>query len=206
MYWYHWISVISLVICLAFLAAHLFRLIRLGIPKDYSSKQGDIGPAMIYSFTGAMSPAKKESAFLHLPTYTAGIFYHLGTFVSILLYFIYLFQVKIPAPYHLVLIIFLAITGISGLGVLIKRIFKRALRNLSSPDDYISNLLVTGFHLLTAVCLLVPQWLPAYFIWTSLLLLYIPVGKLRHLLYFFAARAHLGYFYGWRGSWPPKKA
>jgi len=44
-----------------------------------------------------------------------------------------------------------------------------------------------------------------YYVTAALLLLYIPVGKLRHLVYFFAARYQLGYFYGWRGSWPPSK-
>jgi hypothetical protein len=36
-------------------------------------------------------------------------------------------------------------------------------------------------------------------------MLYIPAGKLRHTVYFFAARYHLGYFFGWRGVWPPGK-
>jgi hypothetical protein len=206
MLWYYWVSVICLAICLAFLGSYFLRLIRLGGPKDFSSRRGEVGPAVAYSFTGAMSPVKKESAYLHLPTYTAGIIYHLGTFVCIFLFFLNLFQVKVHAPLNLFLSIFLLLTGIAGLGILFKRILKKGLRSMSLPDDYFSNLLVTGFHLLSAVCLLLPAWLPAYFIWSGVLLLYIPAGKLRHLLYFFAARFHLGYFYGWRGTWPPKKA
>ena len=31
------------------------------------------------------------------------------------------------------------------------------------------------------------------------------VGKLKHVVYFFAARYHLGFFYGWRNVWPPHK-
>jgi hypothetical protein len=44
-----------------------------------------------------------------------------------------------------------------------------------------------------------------YYLTYSLLMLYIPIGKLRHTVYFFAARYHLGYFFGWRGVWPPAK-
>jgi hypothetical protein len=45
---------------------------------------------------------------------------------------------------------------------------------------------------------------PYYFICAGLLFLYLPLGKLKHSLYFFAARYHLGFFYGWRGIWPVK--
>lgn len=206
MSWYHWISIGCLVVCLAALGFHLTRLLRLGSPKDFSVRRGKVTSAVVYSFSGAMSPAKKESAFLHLPTYTAGILYHLGTFFCFILFILNLSGTHIPPPLHLVVFFFLAVTGIAGTGILVKRIIKKGLRSLSLPDDYFSNLLVTIWHLLSAVCLLLPQWLPLYFIWTSLLLVYIPMGKLRHLLYFFAARFQLGFFYGWRGSWPPKKA
>ena len=50
-----------------------------------------------------------------------------------------------------------------------------------------------------------PIVLPSYYLTYSLLMLYIPIGKLRHTVYFFAARYHLGYFFGWRGVWPPAK-
>jgi hypothetical protein len=205
MAWYQWFSLVSLVICLAFISIHLARLIRLGKPRDYSSRAGNISRAVRYSLTGAMSPAKKESAYLHLPTYSAGIFYHLGTFLGIIIFLMILFEIKIPSPFTLIIAAFFLITGLSGLGIFIKRSLKHELRSLSIPDDYISNLLVTVFQLLTAASLIWLKVLPVYFIWTGLLLLYIPVGKLRHLLYFFAARYQLGYFYGWRDSWPPKK-
>ena len=109
--------------------------------------------AVAYSFTGAMSPLKKESAFLHLPTYSAGLIYH---------------------------------------------------RGLSSPDDYISNILVTIFQFTTALVILIPSCEPVYYFFTGLLLPYFPLGKLKHAVYFFAARYHLGVFFGHRNVWPPK--
>jgi len=99
---------------------------------------------------------------------------------------------------------FLIISGLSGMAILIKRMTKKELRTLSNPDDYISNLLVTLVQLMTASVLLNVRLFPVYFILVSIFLLYLPLGKLKHTLYFFAARYHLGLFYGWRGVWPPK--
>jgi hypothetical protein len=179
-------------------------LISLGKPKDYSQKKGDTNTAIAYSITGAMSPKKKESAFLHLPTYTAGLFYHFGTFLSILLFILFLFKIFPQGYLKWGIIGLLIITGVSGLGILIKRISKKELMALSNPDDFISNMLVTLFQLTTALALYNGTYLPIYFIVTSALLLYLPIGKLKHTIYFFAARYHLGFFYGWRGVWPPK--
>jgi hypothetical protein len=137
-----------------------------------------------------------------LPTYAAGIIYHLGTFLSIILFFLFLFEFNFNAQINLLLSASLIIAGVCGLGILFKRMLKKGLRQLSNPDDYISNALVTGFQFITAINLL--YYTPLYFILVSILLLYLPVGKLKHSIFFFAARYHLGFFYGRRGVWPPK--
>ena len=204
MNWYHYAALASLCFCLVVSLFHMLRLIRLGKPLDWAPSAGKTLPAIQYSFTGAMSPSKKESAFLHLPTYTAGILYHVGTFLSIFLFFFFLVQVTFIGIFAALLSGFFVITGGCGIGILIKRMTKKELRSLSSPDDYISNMLVTFFQLITALVLYIPATIPGYFIIASLLLLYFPVGKLKHAIYFFAARYHLGLFYGRRGVWPPK--
>jgi hypothetical protein len=205
MLWYHWLALAALAICLGSLLFHTFRLIKLGKPKDFSSPLGKPSSAIPYSFTGAMSPRKKESAFLYLPTYTAGMIYHLGTFLSVSIFFIMLLQIQISGWPALTIFGFLIISGLSGLGILIKRMTKKQMRTLSNPDDYISNFLVTVFQFITALVLFFQGLIPFYFITVSILLLYIPLSKLKHTIYFFAARYHLGYFYGWRNIWPPKQ-
>jgi hypothetical protein len=201
---YRVISLTAFLICVISLAFHFFRLIKLGSPKDYSIKRGNLKSAVSYSFTGAMNPLEKESAYLHLPTYTAGILYHIGTFISIALFFLLLFDVSLAYTLRLILICILTISSVSGLGIFIKRITVKKLGSLSNPDDYISNLLVTAFQIFTLIVLFNETFTPYYFISASLLLLYLPLGKLKHSLYFFAARYQLGFFYGWRGVWPIK--
>ena len=56
------------------------------MPKDLSQETGSVKKGIIYSFTGAMSPTAKESAYLHLPTYVAGLLYHAGIFTSLLFF------------------------------------------------------------------------------------------------------------------------
>lgn len=201
---YRTFSLIAFVICCISLAFHLIRLIRLGSPKDYSFKRGNLKSAVIYSFTGAMNPCEKESAYLHLPTYTAGILYHIGTFLSIIIFFLLLLNIKITGAFQWAFLCLLAVSSISGFGIFIKRIALKKLRFLSNPDDYISNLLVTAFQIFTLIILFYEAYIPYYFVCAVLLFLYIPLGKLKHSLYFFAARYQLGIFYGWRGVWPAK--
>ena len=202
--WVHWILFAAVAICCMSFAYHFIRLVKLGKPRDLSAKSGNTGAAIVYSFTSAMSPANKESAFLHLPTYAAGIVYHIATFVSFAVFLLILFSIEI---HHTLLIVFVltAFAGtVSGMAVLVKRMADKKLRKLSNPDDYISNLLVTLFQLMTGLVLLFGSLHTTYVLIAALLFLYMPVGKLKHIIYFFAARYHLGFFYGWRNVWPPK--
>jgi len=192
----------TLLICVLILSYHLIRLIRLGAPRDFSRQAGDLKSAIVYSFVGAMSPFKKESAYLHLPTYLAGLCYHAGSFTSIVLFFLFFFEITFEGVLHTVVAGFLLLSAFSGAGILLKRITQKKLRSLSNPDDYISNSLVTMFQFSTFGMLIDGTFAPVYSLCVCLLLLYIPIGKLKHMLYFFAARYHLGLFYGWRGIWP----
>jgi len=220
--WYQWMALAALGICLAACLLYFIRLLRMGKPVDYSRPAGETGGAIRWAFTGAMSPAKKESAFLHLPTYTAGLLYHMGTFLSLILFFFVILELLPKGWLAIAITVFLCVSAFSGIAILVKRIVKKELRSLSNPDDFISNFLVTLFQIMTIVIIFLPHSLPAsplprfpasplptvlpsYYLLFSILMLYIPVGKLRHTVYFFAARYHLGYFFGRRGVWPPGK-
>ena len=153
-----------------------------------------------------MSPFKKESAYLHWPTYIAGIFYHLGIFVSVFLFILIFSGISIPEIVQLIIGGFLVISALSGILILIKRIFNKELRALSNPDDFIFNILVDAFLIFTILFFFLENMEAYYYLSASLLLLYIPLGKLKHALYFFAARYQLGLFYGRRNVWPPVKS
>ena len=213
MHWYQYMALSCLMICFAACLWHFLRLIRLGKTKDLSRKSGNVAKAEVYSYTAAMLPTQKESAYLHIPTFTAGIFFHIGSFIGLILFVAFFFVEPeifrvylVLAILLLLLLIGLAVGAICGFGLMLKRIFSKKLRDLSTVDDYLSNFLTTLFQICTGFYMIFGDiFAPYYYVSVAVLLLYLPVGKLRHVVYFFAARYHLGYFYGWRNSWPPKE-
>lgn len=205
------VSICALAFCFALLICHFVRLVRLGKPKDMSVKSGDVGKGIAYANTIAMMPNQKESAYMHLPTYAAGIAFHCGTFLSFLLYILSLFNLNAYYPewLSLVLALCLCVSVLCGLMMLVKRLVNANLRALANPDDYLSNFFTTLFQCATVIYLLFASCCGAteiiYYVCCSILFVYMPFSKLKHLLYYFSARYHLGFFYGWRNVWPPKR-
>ena len=187
-----------------FLASAVYSIIQIIIlgSSDYSRPAGKIGRGLLYAFTASMSPRKKESAYLHLPTYSAGILYHIGTFLGILLLVTHFLDFGLGRLLSLLLSGILLISAACGMGILLKRVSKPEMRLLSTPDDYASNLLVTGFQVISVMTLQLPGMQPYLFIYGALLFIYVPISKLRHTIYFFTSRFYLGLVFGRRGVWP----
>lgn len=203
-------AIAAAAICICSLFVFFLKIIRLGKPNDLSEKIGNTGKGILYSNTVAMMPQNKESAYLHIPGYAAGMLFHIGTFLSMLIFVLSFFPfftrwISGADKIHLIIPVFLAVTCICGFILLFRRAFSKDLKPLSNPDDYISNILISTFQLFTMFYLLAPGCccMPtAYYVICILLFLYFPLGKLRHLVYYFSARYHLGFFYGWRNVWP----
>lgn len=201
---YQWFAVAGFLFCVGFCTFYFWRIIKAGRPTDLATQAGNPKSGVWYAFTGAMHPARKESAYLHKATYGAGLVYHAGTFFAMLAFFLLLAGTSFTPFWANLFSIVLVVTGIAGFGILVKRLKDIRLKTLSNPDDYIANILVTAFQWLTATALLNAQASPVLWVLGGVLFIYIPLGKLRHCVFFFAARYHLGYFYGWRGVWPLK--
>lgn len=207
------IALIALAICFVLMFAHFVRIIRLGKPKDLSQKSGSVAKGVAYSNTVAMMPQNKESAFLHLPSYALGILFHIGIFTSLLVFILSFFNffnqwLCTDKCIHYLIPVITAVGTLSGICLFIKRLINKNLHNLTNLDDFLSNGFTTLFQLATTLFLLMPAcacMVNCYYIMATILFLYMPVGKLKHVLYFFSARYHLGFFYGWRNVWPQKK-
>lgn len=204
-----YLAIAATLYCLVSLLAHFIKIVRLGAPKDKSEPSGSVKEGVIYANTRAMMPTEKESAYLHIPSYAVGMLFHIGLFCSLLffvLFFFPCFNSWIEGNcWRWVLAIPPAIATVCGLILFFRRLFSKDLKVLSMPDDFISTGLVTLFLLMTTLNMLFPTVSVVntiYYISSILLLLYLPLGKLRHVVYYFAARYHLGFFYGWRNVWP----
>lgn len=155
-----------------------------------------------YAFTAAMLPQAKESVRMHLPSYAAGVVFHLGTFAALGLLATTLAGIELPAAFTWVAQIVPLLGAAGGLALLVKRVATPYLRGLSSPDDYAANLLTTSFAALAGAAVLHPPLVPVWLVAAVLLLVYLPVGKIRHCVFFFSSRAFMGAFFGYRGTFP----
>jgi len=199
---YRWVFLAGFGVFLISAIYSIVQIIVLG-SSDPSKSAGRTGPAVVYALTASMSPLKKESSYLHLPTYTAGILFHIGTFLSFMLLFIHFIELSPGRSLTVIFSVVLLGTAACGVGILVKRAVRSEMRMLSTPDDYASNILVTGFQLLSAAALQRENCLPVLFVYGALLFLYVPVSKLRHTIYFITSRIYLGLVFGKRGVWPP---
>jgi hypothetical protein len=170
-----------------------------GRKKIQSKPQGKGYRGILYAFGRGMLPWEKESAAKHLPTYFAGAVYHIGIF-SVFIYVFY--RIFFLESGHLFLFLFRLAFGVgivSGLGLLIKRSVLKTMRTISCPDDFFSNLLVDGLMVLAFLETIFSGFLPVLYIYTIAVLLYIPLGKIKHCFFFFYCRILFGLFLGRRG-------
>jgi hypothetical protein len=124
---------------------------------------------------------------------------HIGVFVGI---FKALILIINPNFGPLSPVVFGPIFGIAiccGLYLFFRRIFTPNMRYMSSPEDYFS-VLVTVYFLIIALSHELGMMNSGLFLsGSSLVFIYIPLGKLRHALFFFIARAEYGSRLGYRG-------
>ena len=200
---------VSIVILLSgftfFICFFLSKVIKIlfdGSLEDFSKPIGNPIAGALYSLIKGMSPFKKETAYLHWPTYSAGILYHLGSFLSLLWLPILFLKINMPGFIIRFSIYYLPLSIICGILILLKRMANQKLRFLSCPDDYVSNVLATLFQIFTALSLYHISFIPLLYFCAGVLFFYIPIGKLRHIVYFVTTRIHLGYHFGKRGTWP----
>lgn len=169
----------------------------------FSKPAGNAGDGVLYAFTKGMSPWAKESVRMNLPSYAAGMAFHAGVFTAFALLLVAVTGVGVPVLIRVPVQLLLAIGALGGFALLVKRSIKPLLRGLSTPDDFVSNLLSSGFVLLALVSTFAPGAALLWKVEALLLLVYVPLGKIRHCFFFFTTRYHLGAFFGRRGSFPP---
>lgn len=190
----------------AALVAQALRTQAYGPRRRFAPPAGDASAGIRYAFTGALSPRAKESAREHPLAWAAGMAFHGGVFAGLLALALALAGLRPPFPVAAILGLLCGLGGLCGLGLLAKRLLQPELRALSHPDDWIANLLATALPLLALGWLASPRLEPAFFVGALALLVYAPMGKLRHAVFFFLSRRHFGAFFGRRGTFPVRHA
>lgn len=198
--------ILSFFITVIYLFFLIIRTFSFGKKSLYAESQGDVKKGIIYAFGKGMMPWEKESAKKHLLTYFAGIFYHFGIFsaafyvISVIIHF-YIGALIVNLIRALVFIGILC-----GIGLLVKRIILPYMRKISTPDDFLANILVDVFLILAFIDSYTLELRNVFLASVIIMLLYIPLGKIRHCFFFFYSRVVFGIFYGRRGVFPQSQS
>lgn len=185
--------------CAGALAGLYFKAKAFGGRKLYSKPAGDALAGVRYAFLQGMAPRAKESVRLNPLSYLAGMVYHAGLFAALAL-----LAARITGLGSSRFLGIAALAGaLGGVSLLGKRAIKAHLRGLSCLDDFISNLLATAFAALAGLAALATGFTTAWLCSAVALLVYAPIGKIRHCVFFFPTRYHFGAFFGRRGVLPP---
>jgi hypothetical protein len=172
------------------------------LPADRSPLKGRPSDGVTYAFTAGMMPWAKESTRIHLVAYLRGIGFHMGIFAALAALIISPAWGLLPAVLATLLAIVISLGALLGAAGGVMRIAERNLRGLSTADDHFAVWIVTLFMALAALAIWNPALLVPFYLVSAVTLIYLPLGKIRHCLYFFFSRTFFGRFFGRRGVFP----
>jgi nitrate reductase gamma subunit len=212
----HWIALVVMAIVYTLRIRWLLSF-KLGADKSAPGNpaQSDKKRGARYSLLNVAMPWSMEStrSTKGFGFYLSFVIFHLGVVAGITLAFV---STVAPGALRVPEVGWTMMTLIVGaLLVSFYRIGRRTLRPLmrliSTPDDYFSLFMLTGWFALGAAtqAYLMGIWgmtsetlLIAYLYLTSFFLLYVPFSKISHYLYYPFTRIYIGRALGHRGSYP----
>ncbi len=196
-----WLCIFWAVVALAFQVVVVER----NRPREFSGRAGRSARGVFYNFTAAMVPARKESARQHPAAFVTGLALHAGAILALAAILVLLFREEVGLRLLFLLRPVFAVSFMAGLVLFSRRLRSANLRAMSAPEDYIATLVtcgLLGLAFLTGAGFTSPFPLLIY---AAALFLYLPLGKLKHAVFFFAARVDYGARLGYRGVYPPAR-
>jgi hypothetical protein len=176
------------------------------LPADKSPIKGNISHGIAYAFTIGMMPWAKESTRIHMLAYLRGIGFHMGIFTAIGAVIISPFWEYLPPLLLLILSWVLILGAVLAAAGGMMRIVEHNLRGLSLPDDHFAVWLTTLFIMAAGLAVINDAFVIPMYIVSAITFIYIPLGKIRHCLYFFFSRIFFGKFFGRRAVFPHPNA
>jgi hypothetical protein len=192
------LAVAALIFSVSALAWRWIGITRRPLKKDLSTPKGSPQKGVLYAFTMGMMPWTKETVRKNWFPYVRGVAYHGGIFVGLAALLASPWWSLLPEWLHW------AVAVVTGGGVIlgllgnIMRLIEPQMRAMSTPDDHVSVLLVNLFLATVCISLLASGWVPVMYVVSAIMLIYIPLGKIRHCIYFFFSRFFYGQFVGKR--------
>jgi hypothetical protein len=191
----------SLVWAAAWLGTQLLRAWG-GGRRDYSARAGNPFRGVWYNFSVAMTPAHKEAIRNYPFKFAVGLAMHVGIAVSTLKILILLVKpgagplAPVPAGG------FLAVSAAAALFLFARRFLSPNLRGMSAFDDYFASFATFAFLAVAAGHEFGLVSGGAFLLGAAAATFYVPLGKLRHVLFCPVSRLNLGWRLGYRGTYP----
>ena len=192
------IALVGLLLGLVGILARIRTIMNRPFKEDLSRPQGSARRGLLYAFTLGMAPWEKESTRKHWVSYFRGIFFHVGIFAAFGVLLVSPWLEALPEAVTLAGLILTGFGAVFGFAGIFMRLTGENERVLSLPDDYFSVFLCSLFIALAFTVLLLPGWLPAFYLVTAMLCVYIPYSKIRHCVYFFFSKFFFGRGFGHR--------
>lgn len=179
--------------------------------RERSRAEGKAGAGVGYSLSNIALPWAMESTRRNFFFYLQFAVFHLGVAAAIAVTFIIPYAPRWLKPRGVVIGIqvFLGLALTVGILRLVRRLWNRTLRAVSTPDDYAAILLMMAYFVLAILA--VPNRpdrgegpMIAFFLLTAFFLFYVPFSKISHYLYYPFARFFLGRTLGRRGVLPAR--
>ncbi len=190
------------VFCIAAFTIRLRTFLRLTVPKDRSQLKGSPNAGIAYALSLGMLPWAKESTRRHALAYLRGVGFHLTVFMVLGLFLASPWLGLIPGAVRAGLATLCGLGSLLALFGFLSRFIEKNLKALSTPDDYFAILLVSIFLAGAAAMLLNLNLLPLFYLVSALVFVYMPLGKIRHCIYFVFSRLFFGRFFGRRAVLP----
>lgn len=174
--------------------------------KEYGKRSGSPVKGMLHNFTIAMLPWHKETIKHHPVSFAVGVLMHLGVALAFADAVVVLIQPTAGligvAPGARLLVV---CSLMSGAYLFVRRFSSRDLRVMSAAEDYVAVLATCGLLALALLHSVDVQYRLVFLIYFALFVAFLPLGKLRHGMFFFLARGDYGRRLGYRGVYPPAK-
>lgn len=188
----------GVVICIAGLAGRWRWTAGRPFKADLSTPKGSPQKGALYAFTMGMMPWTKEVVRKKPFPYVRGVAFHMGIFIGLAALVVSPWWHLLPEWARLALAAATGGGALLGLIGAAMRVIEKHLRAISTPDDHASVLIVNIFLATICIALLQSNWMPVMYLVSAVMLVYIPMGKIRHCIYFFFSRFFYGQFVGRR--------
>jgi|GEM_PF-224434 hypothetical protein len=193
------LALAALVFSISVFASRWAQMQRLSFAKDFSYPKDSALKGILYAFTLGMAPWAKESTRIHMLAYLRGIAFHVGIFAGLGALLASPWFDLIPTIIRIVCAVLTGFGAAMGVAGGIMRVVEHHLKAISTPDDHASVWLVTLFLAAMTLALVSSAFVPAMWVVAAAMLVYAPIGKIRHCIYFYFGRLFFGIHIGRRG-------